>query len=146
MAEPQTVVLDTSVVLKWFLADEQDRTPAIALRDAITSGEVQPLVPSHLALEVAAGLQAAVRRGRLDQNDVQAAIDAVTRFEIPALDVTSALGRVAAIAAQLGVSVYDAAFVATSEIVRAPLVTADEVLRQRAAGAGRDAVSLSDWI
>jgi predicted nucleic acid-binding protein len=145
VAEPHRVVLDTSAVLKWFLPDEPDRGQALAMRDAIVRGEIEPAAPSHLALELAAGLVAAVRRGRLGDEDVQPAIAALASFEIPALDVVSVLGRVTGLAGELGISVYDAAFVATSQAMGAPLVTADEPLRQKVAAAGLQAVALSGW-
>jgi predicted nucleic acid-binding protein len=145
LAEPQTVVLDTSVVLKWFLGDEEHCAEAIALRDAIAAGQLRPLVPSHLPLELAAGLVSAMRRGRLPAEDVSLAVGVFRRLDIAVLSVDSVLAQVASLASQLGVSAYDAAFLLSAEISGAPLVTADEALLQKAASAGHQVMALSDY-
>lgn len=138
------IVLDTSVALKWFLSDEPDRTQAIALRTAIVRGAVEPIVPSHMPLELAAGLLGAVRRGRLSADQVRPALDAFALLAIPTLDAVSVVGRSADLALSLGVSVYDASFVATAAVAHASLITADRTLRDKASPAGHDVVVLSD--
>lgn len=139
------IVLDTSVALKWFLADEPDRPQALALREAIVNHAVEPIVPSHMPLELAAGLVAAVRRGRLTADRLEPALDAFGQFAIPSLDAASIVERSAGLALSLGVSVYDASFIVAASVARAPLVTADRTLKEKAAAAGHDVIALSDF-
>ena len=138
------VVLDASVVLKWFLADEEDRDHAIGLRDAIVRGDLDPFAPSYLALEVAAGLVRASRRGRVDPDVVLPSLDALSQMGIGIEDIASVASSAASIALNLGLSVYDAAYLAVAAKVDAALVTADVNVHRVAAEAGHDVVLLTE--
>ena len=130
------LILDTSVVLKWYLADEEDHEAALRLRDGIIDGDHAAVVPSHLTLELASGLLAAVRRGRLSDDAIFPALRAFKRFELPVLDAASLISRAATLAPWIGLSIYDALFVAAAEATGSTLVTADRALRERAAAVG----------
>ncbi len=58
-----TVVIDSSVTLAWFFADERSAAADAVLDQVTESGTV---VPSLWGLEVANALQMAVRRKRID--------------------------------------------------------------------------------
>lgn len=137
------IVLDSNVVLKWFLPDEAGREPALRLRAAVIGGILEPVMPSHLPLEVAAGLTRAVRRRR-PGGDVLPAIDAFNQISIELVDVAAHLTAITALAMSVGISVYDAAYVFVGQHRAAPLVTADEPLQAKAAAAGHDVILLSD--
>lgn len=139
-----SIVVDSNVVLKWFLADEAGREQAIRLRDAIVSGELGPVAPSHLPLELAAGLVRAARRGRQTTEAVLPALDALARMEFELVDVASVTTQAAALALSLGLSVYDAAYLVVGADVGAPLVTADAAVYQAASRGGHDVVWLAD--
>ena len=137
------IVLDSNVVLKWFLPDEAGREPALRLRAAVIGDILQPVMPSHLPLEVAAGLTRAVRRRRPGGN-VLAAVDAFNQISIALVDVAAHLTPITALAMSLDVSVYDAAYVFVGREQAAPLITADKQLQTKAAAAGFDVILLSE--
>ncbi len=58
-----SLVIDSSVTLSWFFEDERSALADEALRQVVESGAI---VPSLWRLEVANGLQMAVRRKRID--------------------------------------------------------------------------------
>ena len=63
---PRRYVVDTSVVLKWQLDDEDDVPQALALRDAcLVDGAVELHAPMMLAYELTNALRTAERRFRL---------------------------------------------------------------------------------
>jgi len=138
------IVLDANVVLKWFLADEEGREQAVRLRDSIADGELQPFAPSHLPLELAAGLIRAARRGRPANDAVLPALDAFAQMEFDFVDVASIATEAAAIALSLGLSVYDAAYLVVGTHVGAPVVTADATVHRITSGAGHDVVLLAE--
>jgi predicted nucleic acid-binding protein len=138
------IVLDASVCLKWFLPDEGDRAQALALREAIVQGEVQPVAPSHLPLEIAAGLTQAVRRGRSIESDILPALAAFDQMEFDLREVAGLTARATSIALPLGVTPYDAAYVAAAEQNDAPLITADDPLQRAASAAGHNVILLRD--
>jgi predicted nucleic acid-binding protein len=115
------VVLDASVVLKWFSPhDEPGNAEAAFWREEFTRGEVDVLVPYLLAFEV---LNVAGRRWRWPEPELAdlAVVlrDLPWRVEAPSLpEVAHWVGR--------GLTAYDAAYVAVAVAASCSVVTADE--------------------
>ncbi len=126
-----SLVLDSSITLAWFFEDE--RTPAAdeVLQRVVESGAVAPAL---WRLEVANGLQTAVRRSRIDPAfrdasiaDLQAllvAIDPETHHQ--------AWTGTLQLAARHGLTLYDAAYLELALRRRLPLATLDRELRAAA--------------
>jgi predicted nucleic acid-binding protein len=140
----RSVVVDSSVVLKWFLADEPGRDEALAVRDALVHSKVEALAPSQLSLELCSGLIRAARRGRLAAGEIPDALAAFGRLEIVRVEAHTLLGRAARLAIHLGLSIHDASFLASAIAANAKLITADRPLYEKAMVAGYDAVWLED--
>jgi predicted nucleic acid-binding protein len=115
------VVLDASVVLKWFHSDgERHLEPARSLRSAFEAGELLVFAPPLLGLEI---LNVAGRRWRWIESDLVELALALNElgFEL----IEPELSRVAYWTAR-GLTAYDAAYVAVAEANKAPLVTDDD--------------------
>jgi len=139
MALPETVVLDTSVLVRFFVpyADE-DQPRAEALRDGWLDDRVQLV---QLDLSVYEFVNAVTRS--LGHGSEQAAreVGALYRLQMPIVPVDNALAVEAArLAADLGLSGYDAAFVAAARRLGVPLVTCD----RRLAASADEALLLTD--
>jgi len=139
-----SIVLDASVCLKWFLPDEGDREQALGLRDKIVRGDLQVFAPSHLPLEIAAGLTQAVRRGRPIEPAVMAALDACSQMDFELVEIAAITTEAVTVALSAGLSPYDAAYVVVADRNKAPLVTADLRLHASASAAGHNIVLLSE--
>jgi predicted nucleic acid-binding protein len=117
------VVLDASVVVKWFLREgERHLDRARSLRAAFEAGSLIVYVPSLLRLEL---VNVAGRRWRWDEaalTELAAAIDELG-FEF----VEPELNRVARWTAH-GLTAYDAAYVAVAEANGLRLVTDDDLI------------------
>lgn len=117
------VVLDASVVLKWFRADgERHLEPARSLRTAFEAGDLIVFAPPLLRLEI---VNVAGRRwGWIESALVElaAALDELG-FEL----IDPELARVAHWTAR-GLTAYDAAYVAVAEANNTPLVTDDDLV------------------
>ena len=114
------VVLDSSVILKWFTTvEEEHQEEARAFQAAFADGRLRVVAPSVVMLEL---LNAAARgwRWTAEQLAEMAGDLATLRFDL----VDPPLVDVARWAAE-GLSAYDAAFVAVAEAMGAELVTAD---------------------
>jgi len=122
------VVLDASVVMKWFRADgERHLEPARSLRAAFEAGELIVLAPPLLRLEI---VNVAGRRWRWPERallELAGALDELG-FEL----IEPELGRVAYWTAR-GLTAYDAAYVAVAEADGTRLVTDDELVSTVAA-------------
>jgi predicted nucleic acid-binding protein len=123
------VVLDASVVMKWFRADgERHLEPARSLRAAFEAGELIVFAPPLLRLEI---VNVAGRRWRWSESalvELAVALDELG-FEL----IEPELGRVAYWTAR-GLTAYDAAYVAVAEADGTRLVTDDDLMVAVAAG------------
>jgi predicted nucleic acid-binding protein len=130
------VVLDASVVLKWFRADgERHLEPARSLRARFERGDLIVFAPPLLRLEI---VNVAGRRWRWTERallELAAALDELG-FELIEPD----LDRVAHWTAR-GLTAYDAAYVVVAEANNAPLLTDDDLI---VAVAGAVATGLAD--
>jgi predicted nucleic acid-binding protein len=124
------VVLDTPVVVKWFLHErEAYRSEALALRDAHVDGRVGLAVPALLLCEVANVLR---YTPDWDAARVQRAIRSLGAMQLDIVAVSfRSLERAVALAYDCHEAVCDTTFVALAESLGAEFITADERLRQR---------------
>jgi predicted nucleic acid-binding protein len=130
------VALDSSVILKWFTAvEEEHQDRARAFQGAFAEGRLRIIAPRLLMLEL---LNAAAHGWRWSGDQLAALAEDLgeLRFEL----VDPALADVARWAAR-GLSAYDAAFVAVAEAAGVELVTADRRIVQLAPAVAR---SLAD--
>lgn len=125
-------VIDSSVAVKWFVSDgEHDIEEARAILDEHLTGRVLLCAPSHVVLEV---LNALRFRG-LATRDLGDIAGWLLQARLELAPIESLAQRAGVLAAQHGLTVYDAAFVALAESLDAELVTADR--RLAACGACR---------
>jgi predicted nucleic acid-binding protein len=124
-----TLVVDASVALKWYLV-ENGAEPA---RQILADGDTL-VAPELVVAEVCNACWLACRRGEMNavQQD-QIAADITRVFDRLEALVPHAV-RAVAIARELDHAVYDCFYLAVSEALDAPLVTADGRLLARVAG------------
>jgi len=124
----RSVLLDSSVVIKWFRKDEVLRDRAIQLRQAYLDGQLTIYVPDLLVYEIANVLR---YKPDLDRAQVQQALESLFAMQIKIKDITGGvIRRAIEIAYSYGITVYDAAFVAMAEHLETDFITADEKLGQ----------------
>jgi len=126
-------VLDTSVVIKWFSEyDEDDLDKALNLRYDILEGTCSIIVPDLLFYEVA---NASRYNPYFTIDDVKTALNTVIEMDLEVKGVdTDMITRAIEIAFEKDLTVYDACFLALSEIEKAYLVTADYKFTERVKG------------
>ena len=120
-----TLVVDTSVVLKWFLPEEA----SLAARALISRALV---APSLMRIELANALCSAVRRGQLSPLQASLSLaEATSMVSISPMDVSA---RALEIALTLSHPAYDCVFLALAELLDTVVVTADARLGRACAG------------
>lgn len=128
-ALPSLVVLDTSVVIKWYRQGEILAKQALALRDAYLDGRATLVVPALLAYELSNVL---CYKQDLTLQDVQQCIVGLYRMRLEWVAPSSAvIGRAVEIARTYDTTVYDASFAALAESLNAAFITADVRLARR---------------
>jgi predicted nucleic acid-binding protein len=124
-----TLVVDASVALKWYLIEDG----AEAARQILADGG--PLVaPELVVAEVGNACWLAGRRGEIGAAQQAAIAVDITRVFDRLERLAPHASRAAAIARELDHPVYDCFYLALSEALDAPLVTADSRLLARVAG------------
>jgi predicted nucleic acid-binding protein len=124
-----SLVLDTSVIVKWYRQGEVLADRALAIRDAYLQGRIEITVPSLVAYELAN-----VLRFKADltteqvQSCVQSLFDLGWNWVWPS---SSWIVQAVEIARAHDTTVYDATFAALAVSLDADLVTADERLVRR---------------
>ncbi|MDI6886056.1 MAG: type II toxin-antitoxin system VapC family toxin [archaeon] len=125
----EKVVIDASVVAKWFL-EEVYSTEALLLRDKYIGGEVELASPCIMPFEV---LNALRYSGLYSKDVLVSVVKSLEGYGIELWDLRREYGQmVAEVALVLDISVYDASYVALAEIANARFVTADVEIMTKA--------------
>ena len=123
------IVLDTSVVIKWYRQGEILADQALALRDVYLDGQVSLAVPALLAYELSNVL---CFKQDVSTEAVQEAVRGLYHMRVEWVSPSSAqICRAIEIARTYQATVYDASFVALAEALDATFVTADARLVQQ---------------
>jgi predicted nucleic acid-binding protein len=121
-------VLDASVILKWYLLDEEYGAQALILLQQRTAGELEILAPSLLAYELMNGLVIAGRRARLDQGTISLSFKGFMMLGVQFYDLSFLADKVLQYSRLYGRSIYDSSYLALADQEGIDLITADERL------------------
>lgn len=120
-------VLDSSVALKWVLA-EVDSHRAIRLRDRYLAGDIELVAPDIFLTEIANALASAERQNRIGVGESAIFLNDMLSIT-PVLHSTAPLLiRAMELAIASKHAVYDCVYVAMAEMQGCEFVTADEQL------------------
>jgi predicted nucleic acid-binding protein len=139
-----TLVLDASVAVKLFLADEQGHEQAHALLDAEAATGDTFLAPDILVAEVGHALLRAARQGRIARDSVAAAVLALVDLGLTLVPSVNLVAPAAGLAMSTGLSVYDALYLVAAQVRDAPLITADRRQYDGGLAAGYNVAWLGD--
>lgn len=132
---PPTVVVDSSVSLKWALDDEEAVEQAIDLRDDSLHGALRMVAPALWSYEIANGLWVAARRNRLTFAQGARALAALNGLGVDL--TTPEPSDCYTFAQRYQIAVYDAAYLALAAKLNVELWTGDRKLYQAVAGQAR---------
>ncbi len=123
MARPALVV-DASVGVKWFSAKgEASLAAALSIRDSHVAGETRIIVPDLFLYEVT---NAMVHKGHIPAHEVETAVHSLFELALEAIPMDAGLmAESVRLARELGITLYDASYVAVARKYGYPLVTAN---------------------
>jgi len=122
------VVLDTSVIIKWFVEEKGSKRALVWLEKHV-KGIEKIAVPSLFFYEIANVLR---YKKELPLNEIWKVIEYLFKLNLRIEEVNSELiMRAVLLAREREISVYDATFVVLSILYRAPFYTADKKLYEK---------------
>jgi predicted nucleic acid-binding protein len=128
-------VVDASVAVKWVLSGEAYEENATKFKDNQLSENAEMFAPSLMIHEVANSLWKAIKLKRITQEDAFRAMKDLGDLQINLQEqYWTEVSREFAIAIKLDITTYDAAYLALSEKMNAPVITADDKLYEKAKG------------
>jgi len=130
-----SLVIDASLTLAWYFADEST-SATDELLDCVADGGA--VVPGLWRLEVANGFQAAIRRKRIDARYRDASLGELAQLPI-SIDADTnchAWTTTLRLSERFRLSMYDAAYLELAERRSLPLATLDRDLRKAAPALG----------
>jgi predicted nucleic acid-binding protein len=123
-----SIVVDASIVLKWFIPEiDSERAAAV-----LNHGD-QFVVPDLLFAEVANALRVKMRRGELGGREARAILKALHTVPFVVEPSLSHIQPALDIAAEAGITVYDALYIAVAVASKAAFATSDRRLLRAAA-------------
>jgi predicted nucleic acid-binding protein len=140
-------VLDASVAAKWYLTDEQFVAECRLLFDRFVAGTLAFVAPLHIQYEVPNAIMVASRRQppRLSEQAARAVIQDFIDLGIPTVHDDALVSVAMGLAYQHGCAFYDGFYVALSQRLSLPLITADNKLYQ-AVGHLPDVIWIADYL
>lgn len=139
-----THVVDTSALVKYVLP-EQDSSVAERLIALHRTGVVDLIAPQYILVESANVLWKQLQRRNLLSEEAAASFAALRNLSIRLVPDAELVESALTIAADNGITVYDALFCALAVRESVPLITSDHALVRRVAGSAVHATLLSDW-
>ncbi len=122
------VVIDASVVVKWFVEEEYSREARL-LRDAYASGILDLAAPSLLPYEV---LNALKYSGAFGEDELKEIAEILGEFQLSLHDLSGELAnKTVELAMRKGITIYDASYAALAESLDTIAYTADERLLRK---------------
>jgi len=124
-----TVVADASVIVKWFVEEEHTKT-SLQMRDDYVAQRTAIIVPAVAGFEVLNALRYSGGFGTDDLLEVARTLDGYQLMEVALHGDHSE--EAIKIAVDLGITVYDASYLALGKVRGIDVFTADEELLKRA--------------
>ena len=131
-ANTPVLVIDSSVVVKWYLVDEDSAEDALALRSAFIEGRFRIAMPTIARYEIANALIVAHRRQRISQDQALQAVADVLTWDFAYVGTDELIIAAVDVAQRFDCALYDAAYLALAEQMGCGFVTADRALFQKA--------------
>lgn len=140
----KTVVVDSSIVIKWFVVESYS-TEAFHLLDRYQNGELTLLAPDLLYAEIGNIVWKKHRLQGISTTDAQQIIETFCQLSIELTPTASLLKEAYSLAVTYQCTVYDSLYLALSLREQCPLVTADFKLVKAIESVLSNVMYVTDW-
>lgn len=139
------IVLDNSVLLKWFVRDEEYRKEALSLLKKFTQKEIRFLVPELILYEAVNAFNSFVKAGRISRQSANRYLKKLSDLNFTIVDFSQLMQLSLRYAHKYDISVYDASYLAIAKTQKLPFYTADEKLLNKVSKSFKKIHSLSNF-
>ena len=122
------LVIDASVILKWYLPDEEFGAKALSLLHRHVGEEIALFAPTILPYEVLNALIVAERMGRIKKEVTSKSFNAFLKLDIGFIDPFIEYQDVLSLARSFNRSIYDASYLFLAMKNKTDFVTGDKRL------------------
>lgn len=129
---PINIILDSSVVAKWFFPSEEDSKIALEIKELFLLHEITISVPLLIYYEINNLLRTAIKHLRVNEDLAKEAYQGLLELELVTYSSAELMMMALKTAVTLDISSYDASYIALSEYLQIPLITADQKLVKKA--------------
>ena len=126
--ERKALIVDASVVVKWF-TKEEDKEKAVKIRDDFVNGNIEIVFPDLILYEIANALR---YNPNFNSDDVNSAIESLLDMEIDiVVPQSSTLKKAIEISFERNLTIYDSFYIALASEIDYGFVTSDEQLYKK---------------
>lgn len=132
--KPTNIILDSSVIAKWFFPSEEDGEIALKLRDLFLSKDISISAPTLIYYEINNLIRSAIKSLRINKKLAQEAYLGFLELNLITYSSKELMELALEKAISLDISSYDASYLTLAEYLQVPLITADQKLIDKAKG------------
>lgn len=129
---PTNIILDSSVIAKWFFPSEEDSEIALKIRDLFLSKEISISAPFLIYYEVNNLIHTAVKNLRINEKLAKEAYQGFLELDLITYSSKELMNLALEKSISLDISSYDASYLALAEYLKTPFITADQKLIDKA--------------
>jgi len=127
-------IVDASVVVKWYLTEEEAADKAASLYDSFYDGRISLYAPAPILYEVPRSFHRAIRQRRITPDLALEHLSRFLRLQLTIIDRMELPSDAIRIAEEYRCNFYDACYLALAELLSLPFVFADDKLERQLAG------------
>lgn len=129
--KPTDIILDSSVVAKWFFPSEEDSEAALKIRDLFLSKKLSISAPVLIYYEINNLIRTAIKSLRINEELAKEAYRGFLALDLIIYSSQELMEMALEKAILLDISSYDASYLALAEYLNIPLLTADQKLMDK---------------
>ena len=122
------IILDSSVVAKWFFPTEEESNIALNIKDLFLSKDISISVPILIYYEINNLIRSAIKSLRINEELAKEAYQGFLNLDLIAYSSKELMKSTLEKAISLDISSYDASYLALTEYLQIPFITADQKL------------------
>lgn len=129
---PTNIILDSSVVAKWFFPSEEDGQIALKIKGLFLLKDITISVPVLIYYEINNLICTAIKSLRINEELAKEAYQGFLELDLIAYSSKELMEIALEKAVSLDISSYDASYLALAEYLKIPLITSDQKLIDKA--------------